>query len=104
MKTGNLSEICKDLNCSKLYDFKFKRKYWDNNYAKVENIGGIDIFIFYGKANNYARVGLSYYDIIKDDWYIVDDKQEDKDISNRLSKLKYKLVDTINEVLNTLED
>ena len=82
MKTGTLNEICKDLDYNRPFHLTFRRRCWDNfndNYAKVETVDSIDVFVFYGKESNYKPVQLSYHNTIADDWYVV---EEDTDIND----------------------
>lgn len=83
---------------------KLRRESYDikTAYVHLKFIAGIYTFVYVENGFSYP---LHWEAIIADDWYIyiADDDKKEKAISDRLTKLKYKLVDTINEVLNTLE-
>ena len=81
---------------------KLRRESYDikTAYVHLKFIAGIYTFVYVENGFSYP---LHWEAIIADDWYVVKNEKEDKAISDRLTKLKYKLVDTINEVLNTLE-
>lgn len=89
-----------NININKM---ELRREIYDikTAYVHLKFIDGIYTFAYVENGISYP---LHWEAIIADDWYVVKDKKEDKDILDRLSKLKYKLVDTINEVINTLED
>ncbi len=100
MKTGNLHEICKDLEYDSAYRIILKRKRWggcNNCYVKVEEVNGIDVFVFYGKQFDYKPVQLSYSNTIADDWYIAE-QQTDID-SDKLKKLLENATEIINKIL-----
>ncbi len=82
-----------------------KRDGWIKGiYARIDDIDGVETFVYFVEEETIEKMPIPYPHIIANDWYIVKNEKEDKDISDRLTKLKYKLVDTINEVINTLED
>ncbi len=100
MKTGTLNEICKDLDYNRPFHLTFRRRCWDNfndNYAKVETVDSIDVFVFYGKESNYKPVQLSYHNTIADDWYVV---EEETDINmDKLRELLENSIKILNKIL-----
>jgi hypothetical protein len=86
-------------------EIKLRRKAYENDTAYVQLGYYDDIYTFIYYDANGIKTPVRGSELIADDWYIyiADDDKKEKAISDRLTKLKYKLVDTINEVLNTLE-
>ena len=87
-----------------LLKLKLKREGWvKGKYVRIDKIDGVETFVYFGDET-IEKMLLAYPHIIANDWYIVKNEKEDKDISDRLVKLKYALVDTINKFVDTLED
>ena len=100
MKTGTLNEICKDLDYDSSYRIILRRKCWDgfnDNYVKVKEVDGTDVFVLYGKQFDYKPVQLAFRNTIAEDWYSVEPHTNID--TGQLKKISENAIEILNKIL-----